>query len=236
MRPLPDVSNKYGAPMGRQDSINDPEAAVEFEIQRLRMVDGDYDEGGAYWGSAEGEHIYRAEGESGEFVEAIFVRARDLTEAKATIRETYPNASFASSCDLEAFLSAYVEAALWSSSNDRYEDDPDNEAEMLDEAGYDLAPEAEAQMHKDCSDFLDAHGDLVAKAAEARGYAIERAGHDFWLTRCGHGAGFWDRGLGKVGDELSEAAKVFGNVDLYIGDDDLVHASNEERPSAAPRP
>lgn len=21
----------------------------------------------------------------------------------------------------------------------------------------------------------------------------ERAGHDFWLTRAGHGAGFWDR-------------------------------------------
>lgn len=23
---------------------------------------------------------------------------------------------------------------------------------------------------------------------------IEQAGHDFWLTRNGHGAGFWDRG------------------------------------------
>lgn len=36
------------------------------------------------------------------------------------------------------------------------------------------------------------------------------------LTRNGHGAGFWDRGLGALGTELTNACKPYGGVDLYI--------------------
>lgn len=39
------------------------------------------------------------------------------------------------------------------------------------------------------------------------------AGHDFWLTRGGHGTGFWDRGLGELGERLSEAARKYGEPD-----------------------
>lgn len=39
------------------------------------------------------------------------------------------------------------------------------------------------------------------------------AGHDLWLTRSGHGTGFWDRGLGELGDRLTEAAKSYGSPD-----------------------
>ena len=52
----------------------------------------------------------------------------------------------------------------------------------------------------------------------------ERLGHDFWLTRNGHGAGFWDRGLGELGQKLTEATKTFGTSDLYIGDDGKIYA------------
>ena len=44
-----------------------------------------------------------------------------------------------------------------------------------------------------------------------------QAGHDFWLTRCGHGAGFWDRGnlyVTESGcdakDLLTERAQSYG--------------------------
>lgn len=47
--------------------------------------------------------------------------------------------------------------------------------------------------------------------------------HDFWLTRCGHGCGFWDGDYGHIGDRLTEAAKKFGNVDLYVGDDGKIY-------------
>jgi len=48
-------------------------------------------------------------------------------------------------------------------------------------------------------------------------------GHDLWLTRNHHGAGFWDRGLGKLGDDLTLLAHSLGESELYVGDDDKLH-------------
>lgn len=55
----------------------------------------------------------------------------------------------------------------------------------------------------------------------------ELAGHDFWLTRNGHGAGFWDRSeLDKpTQGRLTKAAHAFGNSDLYVGDDGRIYVS-----------
>ena len=52
-----------------------------------------------------------------------------------------------------------------------------------------------------------------------------QAGHDFWLTRNRHGAGFWDRGLGERGQRLTDAAHVYGESYLSIGDDGKVYVS-----------
>lgn len=41
---------------------------------------------------------------------------------------------------------------------------------------------------------------------------IPQAGHDFWLTRNGHGAGFWDGDWPKYGDMFDRIAKGFGEV------------------------
>ena len=48
---------------------------------------------------------------------------------------------------------------------------------------------------------------------------------DFWLTRNGHGAGFWD-GDRKAphSDKLTELSKSFGQVDLFVGDDSRIYA------------
>ncbi len=58
---------------------------------------------------------------------------------------------------------------------------------------------------------------------EASGLSSEQAGHDFWLTRNGHGAGFWDRGLGALGERLSKESKPYGSCDLYVGDDGQIY-------------
>ncbi|QNP78372.1 hypothetical protein [Agrobacterium tumefaciens] len=51
------------------------------------------------------------------------------------------------------------------------------------------------------------------------------AGHDFWLTRCGHGAGFWDGDWPEpAASVLTTASEEFGNVDLYVGDDGQIYA------------
>lgn len=47
------------------------------------------------------------------------------------------------------------------------------------------------------------------------GIAPEQIGHDFTLTRNGHGAGFWDRGLGERGQRLTAACEPFGPAHAY---------------------
>ena len=58
----------------------------------------------------------------------------------------------------------------------------------------------------DCKDFQESN------QADLASLDMEQAGTDFWLSRNRHGSGFWDRGLGKVGDRLHKAAKVYGSV------------------------
>lgn len=47
----------------------------------------------------------------------------------------------------------------------------------------------------------------------------------FGVNRNGHGAGFWDRGIGAFGDRLSEASKAWGSFDLYVGDDGMIYGT-----------
>lgn len=43
----------------------------------------------------------------------------------------------------------------------------------------------------------------------------EQIGHDFWLTRNGHGSGFWDRDLGDIGTQLTATAKDFKTLNVF---------------------
>ena len=106
----------------------------------------------------------------------------------------------------------YLDCALWSSTGD--DDQP------LDVLGVEaIAPETRKQMRTDLTNFVLQNQALL----KASGLQDTQIGHDFWLTRNGHGAGFWDRGLGKVGDQLTAACKAFGSVDLYVGDDGKIY-------------
>jgi hypothetical protein len=49
-------------------------------------------------------------------------------------------------------------------------------------------------------------------AAVAAGRPEADLGMDLLLSRCRHGTGFWDRGLGLVGDRLHAAATLYGDV------------------------
>ena len=60
---------------------------------QLRWVDGDYDEGGAYWGGGSG-HVYYAKGDASDVVVEVYVRAKSRKQAKAEVRELLPNARF----------------------------------------------------------------------------------------------------------------------------------------------
>jgi hypothetical protein len=103
-------------------------------------------------------------------------------------------------------LQAYLICALWSST---CQDD-----EPLD-SSYDISdfsPEFLKQAETDIELFESKAGDLIDALD------LEQIGHDLWLTRNHHGAGFWDRGLGETGDKLTELAHSLGEVHLYISD------------------
>lgn len=112
---------------------------------------------------------------------------------------------------IDDFTRSYLETALWSSN--------DESDEPMD-ANYgieDLAPAALAAAVHDCQEFQEAHAEDIAGRES-------RAGHDFWLTRNGHGAGFWDGDWPEdVGERLTAASKVYGAVDLVVGDDGLIY-------------
>ncbi|MFN7186001.1 MAG: hypothetical protein ACK5VE_06515 [Alphaproteobacteria bacterium] len=118
------------------------------------------------------------------------------------------------------FFTAYLEAALWSSSDDN--------GTPLDEQydETDIDPATLDQQRAECLDFYTANASLWAGQYGHPHYSDDAlAGQDFWLTRNGHGAGFWDRDLpDDIGDTLTDMAEPYGSVDLYVGDDGRVYA------------
>lgn len=109
---------------------------------------------------------------------------------------------------LDTFTRAYLECALWSSSDESRDDGGD----PLDE-NYELEDCTMAFLQdstRDCQDFRTlAHGLLTGDDAF-------REGMDFWLTRNGHGAGYWDGDYPEHGDALTKLAKRFPGIDLYV--------------------
>jgi len=82
---LPDVSSRFGAPMGRRSCDQDPEDPTRrVYLYRLRFQDGGYDEGGAYWGSP--ANVYRAVSECGNL--ELYVRASSRADAMRAVRKS----------------------------------------------------------------------------------------------------------------------------------------------------
>lgn len=126
-----------------------------------------------------------------------------------------------STSTLDKFTKAYITAALWSSTDNA--EDP-----LEDYSITDLAPETFDHIKMECEKFQSDNADLLSEAYDLYTHSSEwthqeQAGHDFWLTRNGHGAGFWDRGLGEIGTKLTAASKACGECDIYVGDDNQIY-------------
>ena len=115
---------------------------------------------------------------------------------------------------LDSATWAAVECLLWSSPLMECEQDPESEyfvaeCELWDDVDYPVDPDSVANLQRDLEQFLElCEDDLIASKLSP-----EQIGHDFILTRNGHGAGFWNRGLGEIGDRLTKWAKTFYPVD-----------------------
>jgi hypothetical protein len=124
------------------------------------------------------------------------------------------------------FLRGYVTCSLWISTDGS---DPETGGDPMDD-NYnfdDIAPSAWQAMTDDCASFQGRMQSVLDQVV-GNDYSEQRAGHDYWLTRNHHGAGFWDRDLGTPGDQLTRCADSDGSRDLYIRDDNAVYQMGSE--------
>ena len=75
------------------------------------------------------------------------------------------------------FIDGYIEAIYFTETGDMHQ--PDSDA--------DLDSEFLGECISDCLAFCNQNLCYLSDDQ------LEQAGHDFWLTRNGHGTGFWDR-------------------------------------------
>ena len=122
-----------------------------------------------------------------------------------------------------------IEAAIWT--NDDFRKDSDASIDDYD----DFAPSAIAYLQDYCREFASAFPEFCVSPSDyfKREFInctdLEYVGHDLWLTTCGHGAGFWDGDwLLPIATQLSEWCSKHGNIELYVGDDRLIHVSGKE--------
>lgn len=100
---------------------------------------------------------------------------------------------------IDTFYRAYLECAAWA-------DAPEGQTQL------DFTKAAIEEAKTDCVAFVDKFRILIE-------HDPEQAGHDFWLSRNGHGTGFWDREEiwgEKVAQYLNEASKAFGQKHIEV--------------------
>lgn len=119
-----------------------------------------------------------------------------------------------------AFISGYIAALAWLAISDTGHDDGIDPDDLPD----DIIAEATA----DAVDFYTNNSTLIADTIAAHAPADNTAdfvaslGEDFALTRNRHGTGYWDRGFGTHGQQLTDAAHPYGDSAVHIADDGTV--------------
>lgn len=110
--------------------------------------------------------------------------------------------------DLTTIAAHYITAILFTDSGSADDDltGKENFSEQAIEA-----------IKADCAEFVKLAGDLLTPE-----WTDEQIGYDIWLTRNGHGAGFWDRDLPN-GDALTAITDTMGPLTAYVGDDGLIY-------------
>lgn len=123
--------------------------------------------------------------------------------------------------DLTPFQRGFFEAMFFTNFG---ADDGD-----LCEKGFsDLSPPMLFACLEDCDTFYRNNLPHIMRAMDVKVghppvYDEEMAGRDFWFTRNHHGVGFWDRGLGELGNTLTKAAHGYRELAPYLGGNGRVY-------------
>ncbi len=102
---------------------------------------------------------------------------------------------------LSAFTAGYMEAIEWLL--------PEN-VNRTSLRGF--SKDAINKAKLDCDSFETSFSSELGDYLRLSGRDMGSAGHDFYLSRNGHGAGFFDRGF----DKLQEMARAYGEVNHEV--------------------
>ena len=129
--------------------------------------------------------------------------------------------------DFPEFFQAYLTSALWSSTisdkDDETDEPTDKDGDPFDNhfTPEDFTDEALETLRAHAFSFWSRMWFYIDhEKAPASSYTAPRnttqAGHDFWLTQNGHGAGFWDGDWPTYGEQLTKLAKYYPEINLHI--------------------
>lgn len=142
--------------------------------------------------------------------------ARDLWKAEELAAEGIYSYS---ESEVEIATDQALATLLWVSTDD--EGNPMDD----DHSAEDFPPEMRAGMKHLLADFMESNLEALVKSGHVAGFGndtgkVGQIGHDYVLTTGGHGAGFWDRGYGELGDKLTEACHADRHEwHAYVTDD-----------------
>ena len=119
--------------------------------------------------------------------------------------------------DVDEILTSYFEAALWTDEDRLAEEVGDDKAKSF--TIFDFSDETKAKAKEEIEQFMQKAGQYLTNVTD------DMIGHDFWLTRNHHGAGFWDRKeIGyEIGDKISEICHEFRELMVVVGDDEKLY-------------
>lgn len=119
--------------------------------------------------------------------------------------------------NIDTVLEHYIIAALFLSY-----DENEKSLEKYDQS--DIHPDTLKVMRDDVTKFVT-RNEKRLNTWTGKTTPEQQAGHDFWLTRNGHGCGFWESEWGRYGNILTKESQKFSECDLYIGDDGKIYQS-----------
>ena len=135
--------------------------------------------------------------------------------------------------EISEIVTSQLDSLLWSE-GEIYDENGDVTLDNWDDiyTHWDATPELDNKLVEELEQLedvefygVDTHVSMVsALATYVEHFGSdwpEQFGHDLALTRNGHGAGFWDRGLGDAGDVLSDWADSLGTLHIFHGHDSI---------------
>jgi hypothetical protein len=148
-----------------------------------------------------------------------------------TFREPYQD--HANGIPVSRFCADYLECVEFTDGErwKDYDDEGNLTIGFREVEGF--APLTIAQAQADCDKFEEENAADLAVFSET--FNRDNAAHDLWYSRNGHGTGFWDADITNLSPwgsrpaaealkaRLDAAAKNFGTLETYVGDDGLVY-------------